>query len=117
MLIIPGVTVGPALQRALSAKFGAANFKAQGVNYPASIDGAVSGAINPAAAPGAKDMTKKVKAIFASCPDTKIILSGYSQGAEQVHGALQKDNLGPEGAKIAVSHVCVDPFDGVWIDH
>jgi cutinase len=99
-----GMTVGPALSSALERKFGAANFMSQGVSYPASIEGAVSGAINPSGAPGSKDMTKKVKAIWASCPDTKIILSGYSQGAEQVHGTLQKDNLGPDGAKIAVSY-------------
>jgi cutinase len=98
-----GMTVGPALSSALSRKFGAGNFISQGVSYPADISGAVTGAINPAKAPGAIDMTKKVKAILASCPDTKIILSGYSQGAEQVHGALQKDNLGADGAKIAVS--------------
>jgi cutinase len=97
-----GITVGPALSSALGRKFGAGNVLSQGVSYPADIAGAVTGAINPAAAPGAKDMTKKVRALFASCPETKIILSGYSQGAEQVHGALQKDNLGPDGAKIAV---------------
>jgi cutinase len=97
-----GGTVGPALSSALGRKFGANNVLTQGVSYPADIAGAVSGAINPSAAPGSKDMTKKVKAIFASCPETRIILSGYSQGAEQVHGALQKENLGPDGAKIAV---------------
>jgi cutinase len=107
-----GMTVGPALSSALERKFGAANFMSQGVSYPASIDGAVSGAINPAGAPGSKDMTKKVKAIFASCPDTKIILSGYSQGAEQVHGSLQKDNLGPDGAKIAAAITYGDPMAG-----
>jgi cutinase len=96
-----GGTVGPALQRALEGKF-PGQVMTQGISYPASIDGAVSGAINPSGAPGALDMTKKVKAILERCPDIKIVLSGYSQGAEQVHGALAEKNLGPLGAKIAV---------------
>ncbi|KAF2423503.1 cutinase, partial [Tothia fuscella] len=107
-----GMTVGPALSSALQRKFGAANFQSQGISYPASIDGAVSGAINPAGAPGSKDMTKKAKAILERCPTTNIVLAGYSQGAEQVHGALQKDNLGPDGAKIAAACTYGDPMAG-----
>lgn len=95
-----GSTVGPSLQRALESKF-PGQVKTMGVKYPASIQGAVSGAINPSDAEGSKDMTAKVKEVMASCPESKIILSGYSQGAEQVHGALQKANLGPDGGKIA----------------
>jgi cutinase len=95
-----GQTVGPALQRALEGKF-PGQVTTMGVKYPASIAGAVTGAINPSDAEGSKDMTAKVKQVMASCPASKIILSGYSQGAEQVHGALQKANLGPDGAKIA----------------
>jgi hypothetical protein len=47
-------------------------------------------------------MAKKARTVFQNCPDSKIFLSGYSQGAEQVHGALAKSNLGELGAKIAV---------------
>jgi cutinase len=47
-------------------------------------------------------MAKKARSVMERCPDSRIILSGYSQGAEQVHGALGKSNLGELGAKIAV---------------
>lgn len=88
------------MQRALEAKF-PGQVKTMGVKYPASIQGAMTGAMNPSDAEGSKDMTAKVKETWASCPDTKIILCGYSQGAEQVHGALQRANLGQDGGKIA----------------
>jgi hypothetical protein len=39
-------------------------------------------------------MTAKAKEVMSSCQESKIILNEYSQGAEQVHGALQKANLG-----------------------
>jgi cutinase len=110
-----GQTVGPALQRALQAKF-PGQVSVMGVQYPADMGGAVSGAINPAAvcdlgfkkrsnnrqAKGAIDMAKKARSVLQRCPDSRIVLSGYSQGAEQVHGALAKSNLGELGAKIAV---------------
>lgn len=34
---------------------------------------------------GAKDMIKHIKSTTASCPDTKIVLGGYSQGANVVN--------------------------------
>jgi cutinase len=43
-----GSTVGPALERALEAKF-PGQVSTLGVQYPADISGAVSGAVNPAA--------------------------------------------------------------------
>jgi hypothetical protein len=97
-----GITVGPAFSRALSTKFGAANVAAEGVPYPADIAGAFSGGTNPSGAAGAVKMAAMAKAVMSRCPQSKIVLSGYSQGAEQVHGALAGKNLGPDGAKIAV---------------
>jgi cutinase len=56
-----GQTVGPALQRALQAKF-PGQVSVMGVQYPADIGGAVSGAINPS---GVCDST------FNGQPDNK----------------------------------------------
>ena len=51
-------------------------------------------------------MTRLVKDMMAKCPETKIVLSGYSQGAELVHGTLA--NLGKDSAKIGVSSSAID---------
>jgi cutinase len=45
-----------------------------GVNYPASLDFG-------RAVDGIADATNKIQSIAAECPDTKIVLGGYSQGA------------------------------------
>jgi hypothetical protein len=97
-----GSTVGPAFSRALQSKFGAANVGTEGVKYPADIAGAFSGGTNPSGSQGAIRMASMAKAVMSKCPNTRIILGGYSQGAEQVHGALFAKNLGQDGAKIAV---------------
>jgi cutinase len=102
-----GITVGPAFSRALSSKFGAGNVAAEGVPYPADIAGAFSGGTNPSGAAGAIKMTAMARAVMSKCPKSKIVLSGYSQGAEQVHGALAAKNLGADGVKIAVSFFSV----------
>jgi hypothetical protein len=95
-----GSSVGPRFSNALGEKFGKDNVKTDGVAYPADVNGATSGAINPKGSPGAKAMADMVKNAFKSCPRTNVVLSGYSQGAEQVHGALM--NLGAEGTKVTV---------------
>ncbi|EFC81230.1 cutinase family protein [Parafrankia sp. EUN1f] len=44
------------------------------VNYAADL-------AQTSAGPGATDMTRHVKSVAASCPNTKFVLGGYSQGA------------------------------------
>lgn len=47
------------------------------VEYPASFDFLE-------AAAGANDMSRRIKSTVADCPDTKLVLGGYSQGAAVV---------------------------------
>jgi len=99
-----GTTVGPALTRALSAKY--PGTKGEGVAYPADFGGAFSGGTNPKGAAGSIKMAAMAKTELAA--GHLVVLAGYSQGAEQVHGALL--NLGPDGAKIAAAVTFGDPL-------
>jgi cutinase len=71
----PGVgATGQAFIDALNARLGGNPVDVYGVDYPASLD-------FQAAADGVVDAGNKVQAIAAGCPDTRIVLGGYSQGA------------------------------------
>jgi cutinase len=71
----PGVGVtGQAFVDALTSQLPGKTIDVYGVNYPASLD-------FQAAAQGVSDASAKIEAVAASCPDTKIVLGGYSQGA------------------------------------
>lgn len=52
-----------------------------GVNYPASDKFNNKLAIANSVAIGVRDTQKRVRYLAAACPDTKIVLGGYSQGA------------------------------------
>ncbi len=95
-----GRSVGPLMTNGLKQEFGENNVFSEGVEYPADWNGAISGAINPKGAKGAVALTSMVKKTLQDCPKSNIVLCGYSQGAEQVHGALM--NLGSTGAKVRV---------------
>ncbi|CAN5603470.1 cutinase family protein [soil metagenome] len=71
----PGVgATGQAFVDALNARLGGTPVDVYGVNYPASLD-------FQAAAGGVVDASNTIESIAATCPDTKIVLGGYSQGA------------------------------------
>jgi hypothetical protein len=95
-----GGSVGPLMTGSLKRKFGDDNVVSKGVSYPADWPGAMSGAVNPKGAEGAKKMAEMTREALTECPTTNVVLGGYSQGAEQVHGALL--NLGALGANVAV---------------
>ncbi|MCV7151349.1 cutinase family protein [Mycobacterium pyrenivorans] len=69
--------VGKALVDTLRPMVKGQSVGAYAVNYPASWD-----FLQVAA--GANDASKRVQSIAATCPDTKIVLGGYSQGAAVV---------------------------------
>jgi cutinase len=71
----PGVgATGQAFVDALTARLPGKTVDAYAVNYPASLDFG-------RAADGIADAGNKIESIVASCPTTKIVLGGYSQGA------------------------------------
>ncbi|ODR11246.1 cutinase [Mycolicibacillus koreensis] len=71
----PGAgSVGDAFISALRSQVGGRSVGVYAVNYPASYD-------FRAAADGANDASAHVQGTVNDCPDTRIVLGGYSQGA------------------------------------
>jgi cutinase-like protein len=71
----PGVGgIGQAFIDSLQSKVGPKSFGVYAVDYPASTD-------FPTALDGIRDAGNHVESMAASCPKTKMVLGGYSQGA------------------------------------
>ena len=71
----PGVGfIGQAFVDSLQSKVGSKTFGVYAVDYPASPD-------FPTAVDGIRDAGNHVESMAASCPKTKMVLGGYSQGA------------------------------------
>jgi cutinase len=96
-----GTVVGPPLAAAMKSAFGDNNVAVQGVNYAANIAGATTGATDPKNAAGALNMAMLANTALTNCPKTKVVLSGYSQGAEEVRGALM--NMANNKAAVSFS--------------
>ncbi|KAI0378145.1 carbohydrate esterase family 5 protein [Hypomontagnella monticulosa] len=81
-----GHTVGPRLSDGLKALFGPANVVTQGVDYW----GFIETNFYPGGAPpwGIYDMQLLLYAA-ATCPNSKIVAAGYSQGAALTHRAIE----------------------------
>jgi cutinase len=84
----PGVGgVGQAFVDSLRSKIGDKSMDVYPVNYPASLDFAT-------AADGVIDARNKVQDVANTCPDTEIVLGGFSQGAA-VAGYITADAVPP----------------------
>ncbi|HTY28870.1 MAG TPA: cutinase family protein, partial [Mycobacterium sp.] len=71
----PGIgRVGQAFVDSLRGKIGNRSMGVYAVNYPASYDFL-------AAADGANDASAFIQNVINTCPDTRLVLGGYSQGA------------------------------------
>ena len=103
-----GSLAGPPFFNALDLAIGAQNVAVQGVDYPATILGYLEGGDKG----GAATTAKLLQQAASQCPDTKIVLSGYSQGAQVVH--LGQAMVSPEvSARIAA---VVSKFNSVFVD-
>ncbi|KAK0840000.1 hypothetical protein LTR03_010892 [Friedmanniomyces endolithicus] len=77
-----GSSVGPALAKALISSQGASGVAIQGVSYTATIESNIDQGRT-----GGPVMAQLAQRALKNCPNTKIALSGYSQGAMVVHVA------------------------------
>jgi cutinase len=76
---------GAAFVDALRSQVGGKSVDTNPVNYPASLDFAT-------AADGVIDAANRVRDMAASCPNTKMVLGGYSQGAAVI-GYITEDAI------------------------
>ncbi|KAF2124450.1 carbohydrate esterase family 5 protein [Dothidotthia symphoricarpi CBS 119687] len=86
---------------------GTSQLAIQGVTYSASVAGFLAGGD----ATGSTTMANLISTAATKCPSTKIVLSGYSQGAQLVHNAAQKTSAA-NAAKVAAVVVFGDPKRG-----
>ncbi|KAK8176504.1 cutinase-domain-containing protein [Phyllosticta citribraziliensis] len=63
---------------------------------------------------GTTAMTNQANSWLTKCPDTKLILTGYSQGAMLVHHTTTK--LGSKASKVAAAVTFGDPFKSQKLD-
>lgn len=84
-----GLFTGPSFVTALRNYInGTTSLAVQGVDYPASIPGFLAGG----SPDGSFVMASIANKTATACPSTKIVLAGYSQGAQLVHNAMNLIN-------------------------
>ncbi|KAH8667578.1 cutA, cutinase A [Tricladium varicosporioides] len=102
-----GLLAGPEFFDALTDMLGAKNVDVVGVEYGATIEGFLQGGDKQ----GSALMASLVSSTLKSCPNTKLVMSGYSQGGQLVHNAAA---LLPSSTMAQVSSVVIfgDPLNG-----
>lgn len=102
-----GSLAGPPFFAAVANYTGTDNLAVQGVDYPASIAGFLEGGD----ADGSALLAELAQQAQTQCPDTKLVLSGYSQGGQLVHNAAK--NISASTTAFVNSVVIFgDPDDG-----
>ncbi|KAH6639291.1 cutinase-domain-containing protein [Boeremia exigua] len=100
--------VGPLFFNQIASRVGGTSRLAiQGVTYSASVGGFLQGGD----ATGSTTMTNLISSTATRCPNTKIVLAGYSQGAQLVHNAAVRTSAA-NAAKVAAVVVFGDPKRG-----
>ncbi|KAF8069329.1 cutinase [Lyophyllum atratum] len=102
-----GTIVGPPFQSALTSALGSRTLEFVGIAYPATVAGFLAGG-DPG---GATTMANSVTAKAGACPNTKIVISGYSQGAQVTHLAAGKLSSTIQG-RVNAAVVFGDPDNG-----
>ncbi|KAL3421566.1 Cutinase 3 [Phlyctema vagabunda] len=103
-----GVIVGPPFFEALKAVVGSGNVAVQGVNdYPAEVGGFLEGGDPGASA----EMAVLIQDALNQCPNTHLVVSGYSQGGQVVHDATALLSSAT-AAKISSVVIFGDPDNG-----
>ena len=100
-----GTCVGPDLAAELRKKI--PSLSVQGVDYPANSKGNTR-----YGASGGPYMAMLAREARKQCPDTKIVLAGYSQGARVIYGALEKTDRPFDGEDVAAVVAFGDPLNG-----
>ncbi|BDB42415.1 MULTISPECIES: cutinase family protein [Mycobacterium] len=97
----PGLgNIGQAFVDSLTSQIAGKSVEVYAVNYPANDD------YHNSASAGADDASAHVQGTVASCPNTKIVLGGYSQGATVIN--LASNQMPPATA----SHVAAVAYFG-----
>lgn len=79
---LPGVGfVGTPFVNALTTKLSGYSVRSYAVNYAADF-------MQTSSTPGARDMVNHVRTVATTCPNTRFVLGGYSQGATVTDKAL-----------------------------
>ncbi|KAI9353301.1 cutinase [Zopfochytrium polystomum] len=110
-----GNLVGPPLFMAIEGMVGAGNAAFQGVDYPADVAGFLAGG-DPNGSmkmwvTRSNSRAALVMQAMADCPNTKVVMAGYSQGGQLVHNAA--DMLPPAvTAQVSAALIFGDPNNG-----
>jgi cutinase len=102
----PGLgDVGQAFVNSLTSQVGGRSVDVYAVNYPANDD------YHNSATAGANDASAHIQDIVASCPNTKIVLGGYSQGSTVIDLATA-DLPAPVADHVAAVALFGEPSSG-----
>jgi len=82
-----GVICGPPTANGLKSNFGANAVAVEGIEYGARVaTNLLPGGADPA---GIREMQRLIQQAVTQCPDSKLVVGGYSQGAALTHRAVE----------------------------